>query len=155
MAIFEVGGIIMGKKYEGGTDIGGWIIPDEDLEKYVTTRNELMLFLEKELANRFAEIEFGGEGSEDGDYVSAHNQSGWGVFVHFDPQEVDRFSSFENKEDYIQEVLFFAEEDYKYYQLPGKLELEGQKGSDDWYDYMSAAYKKRFNKEYPFERLVY
>ncbi|QIL46774.1 hypothetical protein G7081_06695 [Vagococcus coleopterorum] len=143
-------------EYEGGKNIGGWIIPDEEVAEYTANRQALSDFLTEKLSEIYPEVIHGGEGSQDGDYVTVDSTNlDYGVFIHLDPAEVDKFMGFENKNDYLTEILFFSEQERLYYKIPGMLDLEGQEGSDSWHDFISKAYEERFNKKYPYERFVY
>lgn len=143
--------------YEGAKIIGGWLIPDEEVAEYTAKRQELIDYLYTELTQRYSNVYIGGQGSEDGDYISAsegkRTKDIASIFVHFDPAEVEKFCGFEDKKDYLQELLFFNKKEHDYYQNDAKLDLEGQAALDDWYEFISKAYEIEFKKDYPYPRL--
>ncbi|WEG74014.1 hypothetical protein [Vagococcus intermedius] len=143
--------------YEGAKNIGGWLIPDEEVEEYTAKRQALIDYLYSELKQRYTNVYIGGKGSEDGDYISASEgkkaRDMGSVFVHFDPVEVDKFCGFEDKKEYLKELLFFNQKEYDYYQDDQKLDLEGQDALDDWQAFISKEYELEFKKEYPYPRL--
>lgn len=143
--------------YEGVKNIGGWLIPDEEVEEYTVKRQALIDYLDSELKQRYTNVYIGGQGSEDGDYISASEGKDTrdiaSVFVHFDPTEVEKFCGFEDKKAYLKELLFFNKKEYDYYQDDQKLDLEGQDALDDWHAFISKEYQLEFKKEYPYPRL--
>lgn len=136
--------------YDGCTVVGGWCIPNEELEAYVRQREEMMTFLETTFKAHYKEVYIGGQGSQDGDYISAHDGDKENVFIHFDPAELDIFNKFTDKEDYVEMKWVMSEIERDYYKDGTKEGLEGEALFKDWDDYVQSEYKKRTNKEYPF-----
>lgn len=144
------------QNYDGYKNIGGWLIPDEEVDTYLEQRKALSDYLLTRLKEHFPAVYEGGAGSQDGDYISVDSSDqDFSVFVHLDPSEVAKFDGFESKEAYFEELIFFSKLEAQYNSIPGKLDLEGQAGSDDWYEYSKTAYEATFNKEYPYERFIY
>lgn len=142
----------MTEEYEGYTVVGGWCIPNDELEEYTKQREGMMSFLEKTFKEHYNDVYIGGEGSQDGDYISAHDGDKENVFIHFDPAELELFNAFDNKQDYVDMKWVLSDIERDYYKDGTKELLEGEALFKDWDNYVEQEYKRRTNKEYPFSK---
>ncbi|MDO5742257.1 MAG: hypothetical protein Q4Q13_04815 [Vagococcus sp.] len=131
---------------EEWVNIGGWMIGSNEAAEYERDREALASLLIERLSEKCTDVYRGGQGSEDGDYISAQHPKGFSVFVHLDPSEVERYRSFEDKEAYVEDLLFVSEQEHRYYQQPGKIEMSLEEGVPDWQAFLKKAYEEAQKK---------
>ncbi|MGO3733384.1 MAG: hypothetical protein ACTJHC_09435 [Vagococcus sp.] len=128
------------------TSVGGWSIPNNELDRYVEERNDMIDYLTQTLRILYDHVELGGEHSEDGEYIFAQNGKNADVLIHFDPVEVEAFHSFQDKMDYLNMKWFVCH-------LEGSFFDDDTKGVEEnvdaWYQFVASEYEKKMNRKYP------
>lgn len=130
-------------------EVDGWMIPKAEAEQYIKDRQELIDFMLEKARAYFADVEFAGTGSQDGEYVSARNADGEHIFVIFDPQEVLWFNAWgSDKEGYFENVLWhFNKYDY-FYDEDTIIEEYPNKDFEEHDQWLAQEFEKEFNQPY-------
>lgn len=126
-----------------------WDIPVDEAETYITKRNEMKEFFLKECPPRFSQIENDGEGYEEGEYIAAENfQTGEQLFVLLDPIELDHYQSWDDKEAYLENIIWHqAKIDY-FYTESSNLGKYAKRTMEDWENWIKEQFESEFNQSY-------
>ena len=128
---------------EEWVNIGGWMIGSNEAAEYERDREALASLLIERLSEKCTDVYRGGQGSEDGDYISPRHPKGFSVFCILILVRLSGIVLLKTKEAYVEDLLFVGEQENRYYQQPGKIEMSLEEGVPDWQAFLKRLMKKR------------
>ncbi|MGR3808754.1 hypothetical protein SAMN05660772_00284 [Pasteurella testudinis DSM 23072] len=78
------------QKFQKMVKVDAYLIPESEAEQYIADRTLAAQRLEQAMLTFCERIEYGGKGSEDGEFITAIDKHGeYQVLMHLSPEEVE------------------------------------------------------------------
>lgn len=87
-------------RIEGMTQVDAYLIPNEETESYIKTREEVRNAITRHYEKMGKHVEAGGVGSQDGEYLIIED----GPFVHLDAYTVQQWQEKSTEEYFIKQI---------------------------------------------------
>ncbi|TNG92794.1 hypothetical protein FHQ28_02870 [Pasteurellaceae bacterium USgator11] len=82
------------QKFQKMVKVDAYLIPESEAEQYIADRTLTAQRLEKAMLTFCERIEYGGKGSEDGEFITGIDQHGeYQVLMHLSPEEIEMVKS--------------------------------------------------------------